>query len=196
MERRELLRLAGMAFGAVLLDYPLALAAARQSAEPAVLVVGDWRLLDAVCARILPPVNGVSTTDAGCVNFIDKLLAHEERALAPGYRAGLAALAAAAAKDSQLEFGGLEPARQDELLAALEAGKLGSWSSAAPAQQEFFALLRWHTLLGFLADPGYGGNRDGSGWRAIGHMGHLHSRGGISDEQLGGQLHIPFVVHS
>lgn len=195
MERRELLRLAGMACGAVLLDYPLAFAAARQSAEPAALVAGDWRLLDAVCARILPPVNGVSTADAGCVNFIDKLLAHEERALAPGYRAGLAALAAAARKDGQPEFGGLESTRQDELLAALEAGRLGHWP-ATLAQQEFFALLRWHTLLGFLADPGYGGNRDGSGWRAIGHVGHLHSRGGISDEQLEGQLHIPSVEHA
>ena len=193
MERREFLRFAGVAFGAALFDYPLAVAAARQSVEPVVLDGSEWRLLDAVCARILPPVHGVSTTGAGCVNFIDKLLAHEEQALAPAYRAGLAALAAVVAASAQQQFNEFDPVRQDELLAALEEGKLTPWPAAAPAQPEFFAQLRWHTLLGFLADPAYGGNRGGAGWRAIGHPQHPHGSGGVSDEQVTGSVPIRLV---
>lgn len=186
MQRREWLRFAGVSLGVALLDCPLAVAAASASAAPLLLDAGEWRLLDAACTRILPPVNGVSTADAGCVNFIDKLLAHEERALLPGYRAALGALAAAARQRWRRDFAALEPERQDELLANLEDGALTHWPAAAPAQGEFFALLRWHTLLGFLADPRHGGNRDGAGWRAIGHAGHLHHAGGVSDEQLAG----------
>jgi len=33
---------------------------------------------------------------------------------------------------------------------------------------EFFELLRTHTVLGFLGDPSYGGNRGKAGWRQIG----------------------------
>ncbi len=184
MQRRELLRFAGVSLAAVLIDYPLALAAARESAEPLVLNRDEWYGLEAVCARILPPVNGVSVADAGCVNFIDKLLAHEERALAPGYRMALGALTRQGG--GQQAFASIAANRQDELLAMLEDGVLESWPADGLAQPEFFGLLRWHTLLGFLADPRYGGNRNGVGWHAIGHAGHLHAHGGVSDEQLAG----------
>ena len=186
MQRREWLRFAGVSLGVALLDCPLAVAAASASAAPLLLDATEWRLLDAVCARILPPVNGVSTADAGCVNFIDKLLAHEERALAPGYRVALGALAAAARQRWRQDFAAIDRARQDELLVNLEDGALAYWPAAVPAQGEFFALLRWHTLLGFLAVPRYGGNRDGAGGRAIRHAGHLHHAGGVSDQQLAG----------
>ncbi|MGA7240730.1 MAG: gluconate 2-dehydrogenase subunit 3 family protein [Bryobacteraceae bacterium] len=33
---------------------------------------------------------------------------------------------------------------------------------------EFFELLRRHTIMGFLASPVWGGNRDKSGWKLIG----------------------------
>jgi gluconate 2-dehydrogenase gamma chain len=33
---------------------------------------------------------------------------------------------------------------------------------------EFFELVRLHTIMGFLANPNYGGNRDEVGWKAIG----------------------------
>jgi gluconate 2-dehydrogenase gamma chain len=32
----------------------------------------------------------------------------------------------------------------------------------------FFEVLRTHTVLGFLGDPKYGGNRGKAGWRQIG----------------------------
>lgn len=188
MERRDFLQFTVAALGAALLDHPLAVAAARASAAPVLLTSAEWGLLEAICACILPPVNGVSTADAGCVNFIDKLLANEEEALAPAYRAALAAFDAAMRGSSGQGFATLEAGRRTGLLVQLEDGLLPDWPQAGIAQAEFFGLLRWHTLLGFLADPRYGGNRDGSGWQAIRHPDHLHRHGGISDEQLAGDV--------
>lgn len=190
MERREFLQVFGAALGAALLARPLAAAAAASTQQALVLNASECALLEAICARILPPVGGVSTREAGCVNFIDKLLAHEERSLAPAYRAGLAALDALdALARARLArgFATLEAAQQITLLEQLEDGTLQPWPEAAAAQATLFGLLRMHTLLGFLAAPSFGGNRDGAGWKAVGHVGHLHGAGGVSDEQVAGK---------
>jgi gluconate 2-dehydrogenase gamma chain len=187
MERREFLHFFGAALGAALLARPLAAAAAACTTQALVLDASECELLEAICARILPPVGGVSTREAGCVNFIDKLLAHEEQALAPAYRAGLAALDALARTRWSREFAGLGVARQVSLLEKLEDGQLEPWPEAAGAQAALFGTLRLHTLLGFLATPAFGGNRGGAGWKAVGHVGHLHGAGGVSDDQVIGK---------
>jgi gluconate 2-dehydrogenase gamma chain len=186
MERREFLQVFGAALGAALLARPLAAAAAACTTRALVLEAAECELLEAICARILPPVGGVSTREAGCVNFIDKLLAHEEQALAPAYRAGLAALDALARSRLARDFAALDAAQQVSLLEQLEDGKLEPWPAAAGAQAALFGTLRLHTLLGFLAAPAFGGNRDGAGWKAVGHVGHLHGAGGVSDDQVTG----------
>ena len=56
-----------------------------------------------------------------------------------------------------------------------------------------YYLVSLATLLGFLADPAYGGNRGGAGWRAIGHPQHPHGSGGVSDEQVTGSVPIRLV---
>ena len=43
-----------------------------------------------------------------------------------------------------------------------------------------------HTLIGFLADPGYGGNRSYTGWRVVGYPGAEHHMGGYSEDQVEG----------
>ena len=40
-------------------------------------------------------------------------------------------------------------------------------SAASPAK--FFEMVRAHTIMGFLAHPKYGGNRDYAGWRVTGY---------------------------
>ena len=110
----------------------------------------------------------------------------EEQALAPAYRAGLAALDALARSRLARDFAALDAAQQVSLLEQLEDGKLEPWPAAAGAQAALFGTLRLHTLLGFLAAPAFGGNRDGAGWKAVGHVGHLHGAGGVSDDQVTG----------
>lgn len=61
-------------------------------------------------------------------------------------------------------FAELGPTEQDEVLTALEAGKieLDGISSAT-----FFQILWQNTVEGYLADPLYGGNREMAAWRMI-----------------------------
>jgi gluconate 2-dehydrogenase gamma chain len=79
------------------------------------------------------------------------------------YAAGLAALGE--------DFVDLEGDEQDARLAADPA---------------FRALLHEHACEGTYGDPVYGGNRDGVGWRAIGHVGDTQPTGWTDEEVVRG----------
>ncbi len=189
ISRRELLRGGTLVGGGLVLlrswPLPLAARAAAASSEPVVLGAAQWRTLEAVTARILPTDGQPGAREAGCVNFIDKALAHEEAAARPLYEAGLAGVDAAAARRGA-PFAALPEAEQDALLAQLEAGTAPGWPDAAGPSPVFFETVRVHTLIGFLADPSYGGNRGFAGWRVVGYPGPRHRRGGYTPEQVTG----------
>jgi len=191
MDRRDFLGLTAGTLAAALLARPLAAAAAVRSHRAEVLNAREWQLLEAVCEQILPPVNGVSTRAAGCVNFIDKLLAHEEKSLLPAYRSALAALDQWARTQSGQDLAQLEAATLVPLLEQLEDGVASPWPAQALQPAALFATLRFHTLLGFLASPQFGGNAGGKGWQAIGFPGHLHAGNGVSPEQVSGAQPLP-----
>ena len=71
----------------------------------------------------------------------------------------------------------------DKALAAEDARALPLYREA----QDFFATNRFHALLGFIADPKYGGNRDYAGWKLMGFPGPLHMVGGVTPEQMIGR---------
>ncbi len=50
-----------------------------------------------------------------------------------------------------------------------------------------------HTIIGFLADPKYGGNRDYVGWKLLGYPGPRHARGGYTPEQMLGKEKITAI---
>ena len=186
MERRQFLQFVGGSFAASLAAYPFALSASIKSTDPLSFSGEEWQAMEAICDQILPPVSGISTRQVNCVNFIDKLLAHEERKLRGFYRDGLAALNAAAGSDVPAAYTGLSSQRQTRLLEQLEDGRITGWQAPATPQAPFFQTLYFHTLLGFLAAPSFGGNRGEQGWKAVGFPGHLHESGGISDQQVEG----------
>jgi gluconate 2-dehydrogenase gamma chain len=168
--------------------HPQALAAAATSTKPVVLTKrDDWKLVELIAARIIPTDDEPGATEAGVVNFIDKALANEDKALAPVYAAGLAGVDAVAKKRFQKIFGALAPAEQDEILAALEGGKADGWPKGAVGQKDFFTAIRAHTVFGFLCDPSYGGNRDYAGWKVVGYPGRQHHRGGYTKDQMLGK---------
>jgi gluconate 2-dehydrogenase gamma chain len=76
------------------------------------------------------------------------------------------------------------------VLTALESGKASDWPLASLPSPLFFETLRLHTIVGFLADPKYGGNRDHAGWRVSGYPGPRHQLGGYTPEQLAGSAPI------
>jgi gluconate 2-dehydrogenase gamma chain len=76
---------------------------------------------------------------------------------------------------------------QDAVLEALESGDVQRWPSDEVAPEEFFEAVRVHTIIGFLADPSYGGNREYTGWKVVGYPGPRHAVGGYSPEQMIGE---------
>jgi len=190
LSRRRFLRdgslLGGGLWLAAQLPWPRAARAAAESSEPSVLTPAEWKTLEAITARILPTDHEPGAREAGCTNFIDKALANEEAAARPLYQAGLRGTDVAARARFGRAFAELAETEQDALLAALEAGAAAGWPADAGASAAFFETARVHTIVGFLANPKYGGNRDYAGWRVTHYPGPRHHLGGYSPEQVTG----------
>ncbi len=183
----------GSAMVALHMPRPRALQAAQESSEPLVLSREQWRTVEAITGRIIPKDAEPGAIEAGCVNFIDKALAHEDSALRSQYELGLSAVDAVAKRRFKKRFVELEASQQDEILAALEDGKAEGWPDGDVRSQQFFETVRLHTIYGFLADPRYGGNRSYAGWKLMGYPGPRHHRGGYTPEQMLGKAKIETI---
>jgi gluconate 2-dehydrogenase gamma chain len=197
LSRREFVLQSGL-YGSSLwmllnLPRPRALEAAQASSRPEVFSDAQWKTVEAVTARIIPTDHEPGAIEAHCVNFIDKTLAHEDAKLRPLYDKGIAALDRVSTQKLAKPFVELAPEQQDEVLAAVESGKAEGWPAGGVGAAEFFATVRMHTIVGFLADPTYGGNRDYAGWKVVGYPGGGHHLGGYSPGQMAGKEKIKTV---
>jgi gluconate 2-dehydrogenase gamma chain len=180
----------GALYGAALvlnIPRPNTARAAAESSEAITLTKLEWTTLEAITGRIIPTDEEPGAIEANCVNFIDKALAHEDAVARPLYTAGLATIEAMAQSRFQKSFTELEGDQQDALLRDLEAGRASEWQIPGVPSQLFFETARAHTLIGFLADPKYGGNKDYAGWRVSGYPGPRHRMGGYSPAQMAGE---------
>lgn len=120
--------------------------------------------------RLMPGAPGKpGARDANVLNYIDLALAGAYADLQDFYRRGVAQLDAYCRTTYKQSFAQLDSAKQDEVISALEQGKAGGFTW--PTAQEFFNVVRTHTMEGMFADPIYGGNRDFAGWRLVGFPG-------------------------
>ena len=130
----------------------------------------DAATVAAFAERLMPGASGKpGAHDAGVLNYIDLALAGAYSDLQDFYRRGLAQLDVYCRKIYHEPFVKLEPSRQDEVIAALEAGKVTEFTWPNP--QDFFNTVRTHTMEGMFADPIYGGNKDYAGWKLVGFPG-------------------------
>lgn len=170
---------------------PRTAAAAAASNQPEVFTTEEWYTIEAMTACIMPTDHEPGALEANCVNFIDKALAREDAAALPLYRSGIAATNIEARGRFAKPFVALTPEERNILLSAIETGDTTSWPERnAVPPQIFFENLRLHTLIAFLADPKYGGNRNFSGWQVAGYPGAEHHMGGYSREQVEGKQDI------
>jgi hypothetical protein len=142
-------------FGEVL----AAAAGARAAASPRVLDAAQFADLRALAGLIIPADDTPGAIEAGVPEFIDAALASFFAASAGHFLAGLADLQSRAAVHAPAlgAFAGWPVAAQQAFLPSVE-------------QTPFFAQLRDLTVLGLLAMPAYGGNRNGLGWQLIGFV--------------------------
>lgn len=193
--RRQFLRGGLYAGGALIISAqsprPLAAAAAAASSNSLILTSQEWQLLEAMTACIIPTDHQPGAREANCVNFIDKALANEDAAAVPMYRGGLQAVDAVCQVLFQRAFVALDIDEQNELLQRMEANALEGWplGDTLPVAV-FFENMRMHTVVAFLADPRYGGNRHYSGWQVAGYPGSEHHSGGYTRAQVEGREEI------
>ena len=111
--------------------------------------------IEAVAAQIIPSDDSPGARAAHVIYFIDRALATFDSDKQPLYNKGLATLQARARRAGLAKFSEMKSARQIAALKQIE-------------KSPFFQQLRTHTILGFLANPEYGGNHQQAGWKHIG----------------------------
>lgn len=141
------------------------------ASEPLIaLTAHEGRTAEAVFARMFPADQDTpGAREIGVLSYLDRSLAGAYAADLAVYRGGLAALDAASHARYGRPFTDIGDSDQDAILGELERGEVAGWT--APEQRPFFDLLRLHLQEGLFSDPVYGGNRDGLGWRTLGHPG-------------------------
>ena len=113
--------------------------------------------VESITAQIIPTDDSPGAREAGAVYFIDRALTTFDQDKQTTYAEGLTGLRT---KTQELfpnanKFSELNSAQQIQLLTAIE-------------HSAFFAQVRLHTIVGFFANPEYGGNREKIGWNLIG----------------------------
>lgn len=113
--------------------------------------------VETMAAQIIPATDSPGAREAGVIYFIDRALMTFDSEAQTVYRGGLAILRARTNEmfPGSPRFSKLESEQQIQLLTAIE-------------KTDFFETVRVHTIMGFFADPSYGGNRDQIGWKLIG----------------------------
>ena len=111
--------------------------------------------IEAAAAQIIPSDDSPGAREARVIYFIDRALTTFDREQQPLYKKGLLALQARARRAGVAKFSEMSAARQIAALKQIE-------------KSPFFQQLRGHTVLGFLANPEYGGNYEQAGWKHIG----------------------------
>lgn len=165
----------------------------------------EAKMVGAIAERLIPGDElSIGAIEAGCVQFIDRELAGDfgkavamyrrgrfvtgtpqqgpqfRETPAERYRSGLAALERHVQGASGKSFIDLSGEQQDELIGALESGKLTLPGIDGVA---LFGLLLQNTREGFLSDPMYGGNKDMAGWKMIGFPGARYDFRDVVDKR-------------
>jgi gluconate 2-dehydrogenase gamma chain len=143
------------------------IAAAREHAHEAVLKRNAVEFeffdahnaaeIEAIATQILPSDDGPGAKEAGVIYFIDRALKTFDTDKQEVYRNGLREIEDIRKSlfPQSESIASLSNQQQIELVRSIE-------------KSEFFEVVRTHTVLGFLGNPSYGGNRGKVGWTYIG----------------------------
>ena len=114
--------------------------------------------VEAMAAQIIPTDSSPGAREARVVHFIDQALASFARDKQSDYVKGLQNLQTKVkqAYPEASRFSALNSEQQIKVLTEIE-------------RTPFFALVRTHTIIGFLSRPEHGGNHNKVGWELIGY---------------------------
>lgn len=123
----------------------------------------DAAEIEALTAQIIPSTDSPGAREAHVIYFIDQALATFDKDKRDAYIRGLTAVQEKRRElfPGSQSIAALNPDQQKSLLGAIE-------------KTPFFETLRTHTVMGFLSNPEYGGNRNQTGWKLIGFQNSHH----------------------
>lgn len=182
---------AAFSYAELLTGYQLLSSTAATAADqaPVALEPSEFKLVEAISARILPSTDTPGAVEAGSVFYIDLALADAYRPQLPRYRTALAGLERHCMASFGESFTAIDPAQQDTVLEMLEGEKIAEVEGGT----QFFELIRRHVMEGFFCEPYYGGNRDMVGWKLVGFPGQQY---GYDDPYINKRVDIPPVSNS
>ncbi|TCJ12812.1 gluconate 2-dehydrogenase subunit 3 family protein [Parasulfuritortus cantonensis] len=154
--RRFLLRLAGGSLAAL---FPLA-----GTAAPTLDAAARWRIVDAVQRHLFPSEpDAPGAAEIKALAYLRFMLGHDPDKADDGrfILQGAGWLDDMAQRLEQAPFGRLDEAGRERVLRAVEKSEAGA---------NWLALLLLYVIEALLADPVYGGNPDGVGWRWLAHV--------------------------
>lgn len=180
--RREFLLRSGGAAAIALANaqWPAIVAAAQHAHAAAkstngahfgVLTAEQARDVEAIAAQIIPSDDLPGAREAGVVFFIDRALKTFASESVAVYQKGLAEVnQMVSEKYPRVKTFASASTEQQETIMTVLGERLNPPSGRrrpANASPDFMPTIWQHTVLGFLADPEAGGNRDYAGWKVI-----------------------------
>ena len=161
MKRRSFLKTSGV--GALALGSPLPFADSAALSGGQVLNPDQRQLISTVQDHLLPSEpDAPGAQDINATGYLDRTLSDPQ--FDPEVKSfilnGVGWLEEVAVEQEKRPFFSIEPAGREDLLRQIAGSRAGeSWLST----------LVTFTLEALLADPLYGGNPDGIGWKWLGH---------------------------
>jgi gluconate 2-dehydrogenase gamma chain len=164
MKRRDFLKgtSAALATGSPLVDAAVN-GLSRTTPPGSTFDADQWTIIESVQDHLLPSEpDAPGARDANATAYLDRALADPK--FDPDVRAfilkGVRWLDEIAEERDGRHFPHIQPGRREELLREIAASNAG---------ERWLSTLLSYTLEALLADPLYGGNPGGVGWRWLGH---------------------------
>jgi gluconate 2-dehydrogenase gamma chain len=128
----------------------------------------EAKVVIALAEQIIPADKDAGATEAEVIHFIDKQLMSHYSRYQQVYRTAIAGVQETSQWMFKNAFEELESSQQFEVMVALENGTAQGeiWEKQSP--QDFFELIREHTMQGFYGSPRHGGNKNYVSYKMIG----------------------------
>ena len=123
--------------------------------------------LGCICEQFIPADDFAGAKEAGCVNYIDRLLYQRFPELKENYKNGLQSLDNFCRETHGKIFSQLAWDAQTTLLTQMEKGELAESFWDKIPQRNFFRLVLRHTMQGYYGSPRHGGNKNFVSYRMM-----------------------------
>jgi len=125
-----------------------------------VLTAGEAKVVEALCAQIVPADDWPGAKEAGVLYYIETQLAGPLERFVDTYTNGIPRLMSACREQTGKLFIDLDPAQQKQFLHGIEAGPDAELN-------RFWQVAIDHTMQGFYGNPKHGGNKNETSWKML-----------------------------